>query len=265
MTQHSTHHSDDDLLLDYYGEPSAPSAHLAQCAECTERFRQLQLTLDDVTLDPPERGDQYGLEVWQAIRHRLPARESWWQSMLGWRPVLAAAAAIVLLAAGFAAGRMWPSDVQPGPQIAASPAMDEGTVIGTEDEARRRVVLSTVTDHFDRSDRVLAEIMNAPGPRGLVSERQSARDLVAASRLYRQSAVVLDEPAVAAVLEEVERVLLDVVHQPPTATAADLNEIRRRIESASLLFKLRVMANELQQRLEESPSTATTSSTSTIG
>jgi hypothetical protein len=55
------------------------------------------------------------------------------------------------------------------------------------------------------------------------------------------------------------------VHQPSGATAADLNEIRRRIESASLLFKLRVMANELQQRLEESSSPATTSSTSTIG
>ena len=88
---------------------------------------------------------------------------------------------------------------------------------------------------------------------------------MAASRLYRQNAVVINELAVAAVLEEVERVLLDVVHQPSTATAADLNEIRRRIESASLLFKLRVMANELQQRLEEPSSPATTPSTSTIG
>jgi hypothetical protein len=265
MTHPATHHSDDDLLLEYYGEPSAPSSHLAECAECAERFHQLRSTLDDVTLEAPERGDQYGLEVWQAIRHRLPARESWWHSMLGLRPVLAAAAAVVLLVAGFTAGRMWPSGPSE-PQIAASPDTGAAPALGaTDEDAQRRVVLSTVTDHFDRSDRVLAEIMNAPGPRELMSERQSARDLVAASRLYRQSAVVLDEPAVAAVLEEVERVLLDVVHQPPTATAADLNEIRRRIESASLLFKLRVMANELQQRLEESPSTATTSSTSTIG
>jgi hypothetical protein len=260
-----THHSDDDLLLEYYGEPAAPSLHLAQCGECAERFQQLKSTLDPVTLDPPERGDQYGLEVWQAIRPRLPARVSWWQSMLGLRPVLAAAAAIVLLVSGFAAGRMWPSGAQPEPQIAASPAADVAAVRLSDDEARRRAVLMTVNDHFDRSDRVLAEIMNAPGPHDLVTERQSARDLVAASRLYRQNAIVIDEPAVAGVLEEVERALLDVVHQPSSATAADLNEIRRRIESASLLFKLRVMANELQQRLEESSSPATTSSTSTIG
>lgn len=261
-----THHSDDELLLEYYGEPSALSAHLAECGECAERLRQLKSTLDSVTLEPPERSAQYGLEVWQAIRHRLPARESWWQSMLGLRPVLAAAAAVVLLVTGFAAGRLWPSDAQPGPQIAtAGNAPAAAPLAPSDEEARRRLVLMTVTDHIDRSDRVLAEIMNALGPHDLVSERQSAMDLVAASRLYRQSAVGIDEPAVAAVLEEVERVLLDVVHQPSTATAADLNEIRRRIESASLLFKLRVMANELQQRLEESPSPATTPSTSTIG
>jgi hypothetical protein len=228
-------------------------------------LRQLQSTLDRVTLEPPERGDQYGLEVWQAIRHRLPARQSWWQSMLGMRPVLAAAAAIVLLIAGFAAGRMWPRATQPA-QIAASNAGVQATVFAAnEDEARRRVVLMTVNDHFDRSDRVLAEFMNGPGPYDLVSERQSARDLVAASRLYRQNVMAINEPGIAAVLEELERVLLDIVHQPSKGSAADLDEIRRRIDSAALLFKVRVMQNELQQRLEEPASPGATTTSSTIG
>ena len=260
-----THHSDDDLLLEYYGEPAAPSVHLAQCGECAERFRQLKTTLDPLTLDPPERGDQYGLEVWQAIRHRLPARESWWQSMLGLRPVLAAAAAIVLLVSGFAVGRMWPSGAQPQPPIAASPEGDVAAVRLSDDEARRRAVLMTVNDHFDRSDRVLAEVMNAPGPLGLISERQSARDLVSASRLYRQNVMAINEPGIAAVLEELERVLLDIVHQPSKATDADLDEIRRRIDSAALLFKVRVMQNELQQRLDEPASAEAATTSSTIG
>lgn len=259
-----THQSDDELLLQYYGE-AAPSPHLATCAECAARFEELKTTLDGFTFEPPERSEHYGLEVWQAIRQRLPARESWWQPLLGRQPVLAAAAAIVLVVTGFAAGRYWPSDAPPEPYVAAADAVAPTPAFtASEEEARRRVLLMTVTDHFDRSDRVLAEIMNAPGPHDLLAERQSARDLVAASRLYRQNAVLINELAVVAVLEEVERVLLDVVHQPATATAAELNEIRRRIESASLLFKLRVMANELQQRLEES-SPATTPSTSTIG
>ena len=260
-----THHSDDDLLLEYYGEPAAPSVHLAECGKCAERFRQLKTTLDPLTLDPPERGDQYGLEVWQAIRHRLPARESWWQSMLGLRPVLAAAAAIVLLVSGFAVGRMWPSGAQPQPPIAASPVGDVAAVRLSDDEARRRAVLMTVNDHFDRSDRVLAEVMNAPGPLGLISERQSARDLVSASRLYRQNVMAINEPGIAAVLEELERVLLDIVHQPSKATDADLDEIRRRIDSAALLFKVRVMQNELQQRLDEPASAEAATTSSTIG
>ena len=73
-----THHSDDELLLEYYRE-AAPSPHLATCAECAARFRQLQTTLDGLTLEPPERIEHSGLEVWQAIRHRLTAREYWWQ------------------------------------------------------------------------------------------------------------------------------------------------------------------------------------------
>ena len=46
----------------------------------------------------PERGDQYGLEVWQRIRHQLPEQESSaWAALTGFfrpdRLVLAAAAA----------------------------------------------------------------------------------------------------------------------------------------------------------------------------
>ena len=255
-----THSSDDELLLEYYGEPSAPSTHLAACGECALRFRKLKATLDSVTLEAPERGDHYGVEVWQAIRYRLPERAPWWHALFGMPRAFAVAAALLLLAVGFTAGRNWPPGelVQPPPPPAGTRAVAE------DDDAWRRVMLMTVTDHFDRSDRVLAEIMNAPGPRALSAERQSAGDLLAASRLYRQYVIAMNEPGVAAVLEELERVLLDIVHQPSSATEADLEEIRRRIDSAALLFKVRVMANELQQRLEESSPRRVTSP-STIG
>lgn len=261
----TTHCSDDDLLLEYYGERAAPSVHLAACGDCALRYREFKATLDSLTLEPPARGDHYGLEVWQAIRHRLPSREPWWHGPLV-RRGLAAAAAVLLLVTGFAAGRFWPRGESESLQTASS-AADGGPSTSsevTEEQARRRGVLMAVSDHFDRSDRVLAEIMSAPGPRDLAAERQWAGDLVAASRLYRQNVIAIDEPAVAAVLEEVERVLLDIVHQPSTATAAELDDIRRRIDSAALLFKVRVMQNELQRRLEE-PASPATVTTSTIG
>lgn len=256
-----THCSDEELLLEYYGEASRHAEHRRTCAECDARFQELSATLDTitktVTLEPPERGEHYGLEVWQAIRHRLPERERTWHSLL--TPQWGLAAAAVLLVVGFTAGRLWTGDAMPEPQsdVAAADAPP------ADDDARRRAMLLTVSDHFDRSDRVLAEIMNAPEPDALSAQQQWAGDLVAASRLYRRNATAINEPAVAAVLEELERVLLDIVHQPPGATAADLEEIRRRIDSAALLFKVRVMSNELQYRLEQPAPVRRT--TSTIG
>jgi hypothetical protein len=254
------HCSDEDLLLEYYGESPAASAHLEACGECTTRYRELRALLDGVTLDAPPRGDHYGLEVWQAIRHRLPDRQPTWRDLFNVRWAFAAATAVVLLAAGFTAGRMWPRAEQ---QTLVTDAANTH-VAAADDEGRRRVLLLAVSEHFDRSDRVLVEIMNAAGPRDLSAEQLWAGDLVSASRLYRQSAIAINEPGVAAVLEEVERVLLDIVHQPSRATAADLEEIRRRIDSAALLFKVRVMSNELQYELEQ-PAPTSTASTSTIG
>jgi hypothetical protein len=248
-------------MLQYYGEPSDAATHLSACADCAARYQELKALLDEVTLEPPDRGERYGLEVWQAIRQRLPARERTWHGLVTPRWGLAAAAAL-LLAVGFTAGRMWPQADQP----AASPSAGATVAVAaTDDEARRRVVLLDVNEHFDRSDGVLAEVMNAAGPRELSAERLRAADLLVASRLYRQNAVAINEPALAAVLEEVERVLLDIVHQPARATAADLDDIRRRIDSAGLLFKVRVMTNELEHRLAQPSPTGATSSTSTIG
>ena len=256
------HCSDEDLLLEYYGEGSESTAHLSTCAECGARFHALKTMLNGVTLEPPERGERYGLEVWQAIRHRLPPRTAGWRGLLTPQWGLAAAATL-LLAVGFTAGRLWPDAEQVPPAL--SPATTVASTASADEEARQRVVLLTLDDHFDRSDGVLAEVMNASGPRDLSAEQQRAADLVAASRLYRRNAMVINEPALAAVLEDVERVLLDIVHQPPQATAADLDEIRRRIDSAGLLFKVRVMTNELQHRLEQPSSTGARTPTPTIG
>ena len=110
-----------------------------------------------------------------------------------------------------------------------------------------RILLTSVAEHLDRSDRVLTDIMNAP--RGDIStEQRWANDLLDASRLYRQDAVAAGEDSVASVLDELERSLIEIVHSPSRISAADLEQIRRRIDAASLLFKVRVMSDELRQR-----------------
>lgn len=255
-----THCSDDELVLHYYGEADHHAAHLSACGECRERFHELTLVLAAATpLDVPERPDHYGLEVWQRIRHRLPARAPWWQGLWSWQLAAAATAGVLLLAVGFTAGRVWRADDTPAATVATV-----RPVAGDTDDAQRRVLLLTVADHLDQSDRVLTDIVNAEGGLDISSEQAWAVDLVAASRLYRQEALETNETSLAAVLDELERTLLEIVHRPSTVTNDDLDEIRRRVDSAALLFKVRVMSTELRE-LTEPAAAPSSSTTHTIG
>ncbi len=261
-----THYTDDDLTLYYYGEGRSRheiERHLESCAGCAATYREIAGTLAMIAApEAPERGDQYGLEVWQRIRHQLPEQESsLWAALAGlFRPerlLLAATAALLVLAA-FVAGRVWPRQPAGAPSNAASQAAANTA----NADSRQRILLTSVADHLDRSERVLTDIMNAP--RGDIStEQRWAKDLLDASRLYRQDAVDAGEDSVASVLDEIERNLIDVVNSPSKISAADLEQIRRRIDAASLLFKVRVMSDELRKR-EDAPDRATPrSSTST--
>lgn len=247
-----THCSDDDLILAYYGEADGHDAHLAQCAECSARYRELRAVLELVVAgEVPQRDDRYGLEVWQRIRHRLPEREPHWYAFLfRWQWAAAATAAVVLIAVGFAAGRL---STPPDPAIVATAPTTE-----VDDASRKRVLILTVADHFERSERVLTDIMNASAGTDLTLEQQWADDLLAASRLYRQDALETREMSIASVLDELERALLEIVHRPSLATDKDLDELRRRIDSAALLFKVRVMSNELRELSEGTLSSSPT-------
>jgi hypothetical protein len=247
------HYTEEDLILYFYGEHRHREdieAHLDRCERCGTNYRDVAGTLRLVeTPEAPERGDQYGLEVWQRIRHRLPEQDvPWWSVWFRTERLAAAGAFAVLLMAAFVAGRWWsapdgatPAVTPPGPVASAAGA-------AISDDARQRILLTSVADHLDRSERVLTEIMNAPAGEDISSEQKWAEDLVVTSRLYRQDASDAGEHSVAVVLDELERSLLEIVHSPSRATAANLEELRRRIDAASLLFKVRVLGDELRQR-----------------
>jgi hypothetical protein len=245
------HYNEDDLILYYYEERPRTGdiqAHLDICEQCAAAYRKLSTTLRSIeTPAAPERGDQYGLEVWQRIRHQLPEQElSWWAAWFrADRLALGGAFAVIVLAA-FVTGLWWSSGIThpPTAAIAAKPA----TKASGEDEARQRILLTTVADHLDRSERVLTDIMNAPAGHDISAEQEWAEDLVSASRLYRQDAADAGEHSVALVLDDLERSLLEIVHSPSKATAANLDQLRHRIDAASLLFKVRVLGDELRQR-----------------
>ena len=139
----------------------------------------------------PERGDLYGLEVWQRIRHELPAQEAPSRSRwLTWNRLALAGPGLALCfvaALAFVAGRMW----RPGPTapLTSSTTVTPAAQASAAREARQRVLLASVAEHLDRSDRVLTDIMNAPAGVDISAEQRWAADLLTTSRLYRQDAV----------------------------------------------------------------------------
>ena len=137
-----------------------------------------------------------------------------------------------------------------GTRTAARPRRTRRPARNLENPENRanRILLTSVADHLDRSERVLTDIMNASDRGDISTEQRWASDLLDASRLYRQDAVDAGEQSVASVLDELERSLLEIVHSPSRISAADLEQIRRRIDAAALLFKVRVMSDELRQR-----------------
>lgn len=252
-----THYSEDDLTLYYYGEGRARAAierHLDACAECRSLYREIAGTLAMIAApEAPERGDQYGLEVWQRIRHKLPEQDApWWTTLFRVDRLTLAAAAAVLVVAAFVAGRVWPR-VPAAPGVARTTSGGAGSTAAAD--VRQRILLTSVADHLDRSERVLTDIMNAPDRGDISTEQQWADDLLTTGRLYRQDAIDAGEQSVAAVLDDLERSLLEIVHSPSEVRAADLEQIRRRIDAAALLFKVRVMSDELRQR-EAAPGAA---------
>jgi hypothetical protein len=248
------HYSEDDLILYYYGESRKRvdiEKHLDACAACQAIYREIGSTLAMVVEPPlPERGDQYGLEVWQRIRHKLPEQDvPWWALWFrGERLMLVAAAAVLVLAA-FVAGRYWPdsrsvSVTRPAATPAGAPQASASATPGQ----RQRILLTSVADHLDRSERVLTDIMNTTDHADISTEQRWAEDLLTTSRLYRQDAIEVGEQSVASVLDDLERSLLEIVHSPSRISAADLEQIRQRIDAAALLFKVRVLSDELRQR-----------------
>ena len=108
--------------------------------------------------------------------------------------------------------------------------------------------------HLGRFEMVLMEIANAE-PEGasvkqvnLSSQRRRAEELLDENRLYRQTALQEGDTGIANVLDELERVLLDVAHSPGNVTPAQFKSIRQRIDDDGLLFKVRVLTQEIERR-----------------
>jgi len=101
---------------------------------------------------------------------------------------------------------------------------------------------------------ILVELVNAQASAKSVdisAQQQDARRLLDDNRLYRQTAAQVHDGAVGDVLDQLERLLVDLSHRPSTVSESEFEDIRRRIEAQGILFKVRVIGSEVREREKE--------------
>jgi hypothetical protein len=243
------HVSEDDLTLHYYGEttPAADAGidqHLAECFECRAAYLRLKRVLAAVdTLTVPDVPPTFEHEVWERLAPVLGARRPrWWSFSPGVRRFAAAGAVAALVVAAFVTGRLWPTSRGPVTSPPSTPA--------SNNRLRERVLLVAVGDHLERSQMILIELLNtsATGAVDISAERSRAEELLAANRLYRQTADTTGDTTIAALLDDLERILTEVAARPARMPAEDLERIRARIEADGLLFRVRVISSGVKAR-----------------
>ncbi len=237
------HLSEEELILHFYGEADGSdtdrsdierSGHVNACVECREKLAALSHVLHVCTKFPvPERPPGYEQEVWKRLALTPGKTPTQWS----WRmPALAAAFAAMLVAA-FLAGRF---SQHRSPSIAGS---SSGLAKALSSQDSDRFLVIALGDHLERSQMVLVELANAkPGDAAnMADEQQRARELVGENRLYRQTAALDGDAAVASVLDDLERALLAIAHSPANISSTELQRIQRHIEEQGILFKIRVL------------------------
>lgn len=236
------HLSDDDLVLHFYGERDA-SAHIDGCASCQARLGSLRQVLAAVDSAPePELPEGFERTVWARLEPALTTERSGWRGWFEFSSARLALAASVLLlvAAAFYAGRVTQ------PEVSAPAALADATL-------RDRILLMDLNEHLDRSQAMLVELVAAGGPEDIDMgfERSRAEDLVAANRLYRQTAEATGDRAVQELLDSLERLLVDLAAAPDELSDDDIRSVRSRIETEGLLFKVRVLSSAIRERQQE--------------
>jgi hypothetical protein len=250
------HWTDEELYALSQSPADGVPNHLRECQECATRFHEFVALLESAAgaAGTPRPAPDLNDRVWAAIRPSLPIYHpqtqgrpgsgvftAWWPHRGGWAGALAS---LVLVGTAFWAGTLF--------------ERHRGTNLALEAQPSQpgRVVLLVVRDHLDRSERLLVELDHAGHflPADGESFAREAADLLEDNRLYRQTASTSRDPALAQLLERLDRVLVEVAHEPASLHGGDLARMREQMNLDGLLFELRVVRdrhnkNEKETRL----------------
>jgi RNA polymerase sigma-70 factor (ECF subfamily) len=133
----------------------------------------------------------------------------------------AAIAAGIVLCIAFLSGRWSTRPTQVAPAEQAS---------GLSEADRRAVLRGAISDHLQRSEILLAQAVHAtPEQLSAAEERARARNILEDNRLLRQAAARAGDRPHAQLLDDLERVFLDLANTPDQLTPAEITQLRQRL------------------------------------
>jgi hypothetical protein len=237
------HLTEEDLIEQAYGEGSGGVAqHLDGCTECAESLTELKSELAEFDrVEAPERGADYGEQVWRAIASSLPRYERQKQNWFGLRLMRGLAYAgvcAVMIVTAFYAGRKWEQRGQTIAQNAPQP------------KPKQPVVIVVLGDHLDRSERLLVELkhVDAQNRDMMPPLRDEARSLLTANRICRANAEKSGDPELEQALDRLDHLLTEVANQPGGLDSAAITRIKNELNADGLLFEVRVLRSRARDQ-----------------
>lgn len=259
------HSSPEGLVEMYYseaapGEIEGAKQHVEECADCAAAYRSLESDLKVLgILEPPERDESYGKQMWHRVAAELPAAAGFpaaverthavlrpariWRSRM-WIGLSYATGCAVLAAAAFYVGTVWEHQ-----QHLKQEAAREEHLKGTAAE-KPRVVVVVLGEHLDRSERLLVELKHADADnQELVKPlRDEARELLAANHVFREDADKSGDPALSQALDKLDTLLKEMANEPGGLNGASLERLQHEMTNEGLLFEVRVLRSKNPHR-----------------
>jgi hypothetical protein len=235
------HLNEEELIAHAYAEDdsNAVQQHLLACAECAKAYSALGSDLADMKFaEVPVRDRAYGHRVWESLAGSLPAYESrkrWLRGGL-WPGLGYAAAGIAVVVCAFLGGRLW--EHRHAQTVAQTHAQQHEQTVAAP---AQRVVVVVLSDHLDRSERLLVELKHADGGKLASPLRDEARSLLPANQICRQNAKRDDDRALSTALDRLDHLLVELANQPEGLNSQTISRLQDEMNTDGLLFEVRVL------------------------
>jgi hypothetical protein len=111
---------------------------------------------------------------------------------------------------------------------------------------QKQMLAAATVEHLEQSKAVLLETANV-APQAVQTK---AEELLSSNRLLRRSAQSAGDLQTAELLEELERILLEVAHSAETLNPDEATALRARIREQGLLLRVRLVEQSKKQNSE---------------